>query len=91
MVPTVNTPIGTARAVAKALGRPFVAPTPRGLQTFDASHLDSVSAERWSDAFLTDAAAGIRKCFAEDVDAGSDAVQADSATRPARQGRQAAS
>jgi hypothetical protein len=62
-VPTVNSSQGTARAVASALGLPLVAPELAGLNTFDASHLDQPSAERWSAAFFDDAGAQIRTCL----------------------------
>jgi hypothetical protein len=55
--------IETAGAVASALGLPLVAPELDGLQTFDGSHLDPPSAERWSKAFLEAADQQIRKCL----------------------------
>ncbi len=63
MVPTVDTKIGTAKAIALALGRPLIAPELSGLTTFDKSHLDQPSAQRWSTAFLADAGPQIRKCL----------------------------
>jgi hypothetical protein len=39
-----------------------VAPRLEGLKTFDGSHLDRESAERWSKAFLQASAAQIRRC-----------------------------
>lgn len=57
--PSVN----TATAVAKALGLSFVAPHLDGLRTYDGSHLDRPSAERWSDAFLREAGPQIQKCI----------------------------
>jgi hypothetical protein len=63
MVPSVNTPIGTAKAIAQALGRKLVAPELAGLITFDGSHLDQDSAERWSTAFMAAAGPQIRKCL----------------------------
>jgi hypothetical protein len=62
-VPTVDSKLGTAKAVASALGLPLVAPELAGLSTFDASHLDQRSAERWSAAFIDAAAAQIRACL----------------------------
>lgn len=64
MVPTVNTPIGTARAIAQALDRDLIAPELDGLYTFDESHLDPESAQRWSSAFLSAAGPEIQKCLA---------------------------
>jgi hypothetical protein len=55
--------IETAGAVAKALGLALVAPEPDGLQTFDGSHLDPASAERWSKAFFEAADSQMRKCL----------------------------
>jgi hypothetical protein len=55
--------IETAGAVAKALGLTLVAPELDGLQTFDGSHLDPPSAERWSKAFFEAADQQMRKCL----------------------------
>jgi hypothetical protein len=63
MVPTAETKIGTANAIAAALGMKVVAPELEGLRTFDGSHLDHPSAERWSKAFLEMAAPQIRACM----------------------------
>jgi hypothetical protein len=62
MVPSGGTNLGTASAIATALGMTLVTPKLEGLQTFDGSHLDKTSAERWSDAFLKAAGPQIRKC-----------------------------
>lgn len=61
-IPTVNTGMGTARAIAEALGLPLVAPEVPGLDTFDGSHLDPRSAELWSKAFIEAAEPRIREC-----------------------------
>jgi hypothetical protein len=63
MVPFVGTGIGTANVVASDLGTNLVVPELDGLLTFDGSHLDHASAERWSKAFLHAAAPRIRKCL----------------------------
>jgi hypothetical protein len=63
MVPTVDTSIGTAKSVAQTLGRQLVAPQLSGLDTFDQSHLDQPSAERWSAAFMAEAGPQIQKCL----------------------------
>ena len=60
---TPGTEFGTARALAAELGVPFVSPQIEGLRTFDGSHLDRQSAERWSTAFMNAAAPLIRKCL----------------------------
>lgn len=55
--------IETAADVAKELGVSFVPATLDGLQTFDGSHLDQSSAERWSEAFFKVAGPQILKCL----------------------------
>jgi hypothetical protein len=62
MVPTVKTNMGTAKAIAAALELPLVAPELDGLTTFDESHLDGPSAERWSTAFFEAASPRLEKC-----------------------------
>jgi hypothetical protein len=52
MVPYKDTPVAAAAEIATALGIPLVMPRLDGLTTFDGSHLDSASAERWSAEFL---------------------------------------
>jgi hypothetical protein len=63
LVPTVETQTETASAIAAALGLELIAPQLEGLQTFDGSHLDSPSAERWSKAFFEAAGPKIRQCI----------------------------
>jgi hypothetical protein len=63
MVPTVHTAIGSARAIAAAVGAPLIAPQIEGLTTFDTSHMDRASAERWSAAFLEAAGPRINQCL----------------------------
>jgi hypothetical protein len=65
IVPTVNTGIGTAKAIAGALGFNLVAPRLVGLVTFDQVHLDPESAQRWSAAFFEEAGPHIQKCLSE--------------------------
>jgi hypothetical protein len=63
MVPTTGTKVGNAKAIAKALGMNLVVPEDvEGLQTFDGSHLDQPSAERWSRAFFQAASSRIQSC-----------------------------
>lgn len=57
------TSIGTAKAIAAGLGRNLIAPELTGLTTFDGSHLDPQSAERWSAAFSEAAGPSIRQCL----------------------------
>jgi hypothetical protein len=64
MVPSVETKIGKANAIAKGLGAKLVTPgTLEGLQTKDGYHLDQPSAERWSQAFFQAAGPEIRSCL----------------------------
>lgn len=63
IVPTVETKRAEAEAIASAVGLELVAPQVGGLRTFDGSHLDAVSAERWSSAFLDAAAPRLLNCL----------------------------
>jgi hypothetical protein len=66
LVPFVGTKIGDADAIAKGLGMKLVIPGNLGdLQTWDESHLDRPSAERWSRAFFQAAGPEIRSCLTE--------------------------
>jgi hypothetical protein len=65
IVPTVKTGLGTAKAIAGALGFNLVAPRLPGLLTFDPVHLDPKSAQSWSAAFFEEAGPQIRKCLSE--------------------------
>ena len=62
IVPTVETKRAEAMAIAARLGYDLLAPQIDGLRTFDGSHLDEASAERWSAAFLREAGPRIRRC-----------------------------
>ncbi|HEY1391899.1 MAG TPA: hypothetical protein VFV25_00885 [Methylibium sp.] len=62
IVPTVETKRDEARAIAQKLGLDLLEPRVDGLRTFDGSHLDGGSAERWSEAFLREAGPRIRRC-----------------------------
>lgn len=62
VVPTVETKRIEAMAIAAKLGHDLLAPQIDGLRTFDGSHLDEASAERWSAAFLGEAGPRIRRC-----------------------------
>jgi hypothetical protein len=63
-VPTVDGRRATAAASAEAVGRDFMAPSIDGLLTFDGSHLDEASAERWAAAFFQQAGPRIDTCVA---------------------------
>lgn len=67
IVPTVNTRYAEAAAIAARLHVPLVAPRLAGLRTFDGSHLDRVSAARWSQAFYSSAGSAIERCLARPV------------------------
>jgi hypothetical protein len=62
LVPYRDTRRAEAAAIAQALGIELLAPQLTGLQTFDGSHLDEASAERWSAAFLDAAGPRIHEC-----------------------------
>jgi hypothetical protein len=65
-VPSVETSMGNANAVAVGVGAKLVIPESlQGLQTFDGSHLDQLSAERWSQAFFQASGSTIRSCLEE--------------------------
>ncbi len=65
-VPTVGTKIGNIKAIASALGADLMVPEiPTELKTYDGSHLDQPSAERWSQAFFQVASSRIRSCLEE--------------------------
>jgi hypothetical protein len=64
IVPTVETKRAEAMAIAAKLGQDLLAPQIEGLSTFDGSHLDEASAERWSTAFFQEAGPRIRSCVA---------------------------
>jgi hypothetical protein len=63
LVPSPTTRRAEAEAIAAGLGRPLVAPPVEKLRTFDDTHLDEASAQRWSEAFLTAAGNQIRGCL----------------------------
>jgi hypothetical protein len=62
IVPTTDTRLAEASGIANALEQPLFVPPIEGLRTFDGSHLDAASAERWSKAFLETAGAQIGTC-----------------------------
>jgi hypothetical protein len=54
---------GFSNALAIELGMTLVSPHLDGIRTYDGWHLDYESAERWSKAFLQEAAPQIRQCI----------------------------
>ena len=62
-IPMVETKIGNAKAIASALGEDLVMPEIQGLLTFDGTHMEKKSAERWSSAFFQAAGPKIRSCL----------------------------
>jgi len=65
VVPTVDTKLSVANAIASGLGKKLVVPQYLDdLQTLDGIHLEPASAERWSEAFLKAAGPQIQKCVA---------------------------
>lgn len=63
IVPTVGAKRAFATAVASASGIDLISPSVPGLRTYDGSHLDPDSADRWSRAFLEAAGPRIRSCL----------------------------
>jgi len=62
-IPMVETKIGNAKAIAAALGEDLVMPEIQELLTFDGTHMEKKSAERWSSAFFQAAGPKIRSCL----------------------------
>jgi hypothetical protein len=63
IVPSVDTRRAEAESIAKALGLDLVAPQVTGLTTFDGSHLDAPSAQRWAAAFFEAAGPRLAECL----------------------------
>jgi hypothetical protein len=64
-VPTKENERTTAEALAVALGDELMSPRIEGLRTFDGSHLDRQSAERFAGAFLEIGGPRLRRCLEE--------------------------
>lgn len=64
VVPSGETPWAEAEAFAAGAGVELLAPNAEGLRTFDDSHLDARSAERWSAEFLAMAGDKLANCVA---------------------------
>ena len=63
IVPTFKTRRAAAEEIASQLGVSLISPTVDGLYTFDGSHLERASAERWSTEFLRAAGPRIKQCL----------------------------
>lgn len=63
ITPYNATMLTEATAIASALGLELFFPAVEGLRTFDGSHLDPPSAERWSKAFFNVAGDRIQNCL----------------------------
>jgi hypothetical protein len=61
-IPWPKEHVGTGRALAEYLGVRFILPRVAGLRTFDDSHLDADSAERFSAAFVRELDPIVREC-----------------------------
>lgn len=62
-VPTSKGKPFIAQGIASRLGTSFIAPQLASLSTFDGSHLDTVSSERWSKEFLTELEPILKSCL----------------------------
>lgn len=65
IAPSNATKLEEASTIVRALGGDLVVPQADNLMTFDGSHLDRPSAERWSQAFFEAAGPRIRACLQE--------------------------
>ena len=63
LAPWAGTRRAEATAIARALGLNLIAPNLEGLATYDGSHLDLPSRERWAAAFFNAAGPQIRQCL----------------------------
>jgi len=63
IVPYSSTKRAEATAIAELLGMELISPSLDGLHTFDGSHLDRPSAQRWSEAFFVAAKPRIDACL----------------------------
>jgi hypothetical protein len=72
VVPYPTTRRAEAEAIASAVGIELISPTVEDLRTFDGSHLDHESAQRWSKAFFDLAGPRIQRCLASTTKAAAD-------------------
>ena len=63
LAPWAGTRRAEATAIADALGMKLISPNLEGLATYDGSHLDLPSRERWARAFFETAGPQIRQCL----------------------------
>lgn len=62
-IPTVNGKPFIAQGIATVLGLTYIAPQLDGLFTYDNSHLQKASSERWSKAFLKELEPVLARCM----------------------------
>jgi hypothetical protein len=62
-IPTGYDFSGLARAIAEALGTPYINPAIDGLTMIDGAHLDAPSASAWSERFWIEATPTITRCL----------------------------
>lgn len=67
VVPSHATQSAEAATIARRVGLELVNPQLQGLHTFDETHLDAPSAERWSKAFFDAAGPRIQQCLSPRV------------------------
>jgi hypothetical protein len=63
IAPYPGTKLAEITSIADSLGLALIVPRLEGLRTFDGSHLDGPSAERWSNAFFEGAGPQIKRCL----------------------------
>jgi hypothetical protein len=63
IIPSGETRRSEAQAISRSVGIELISPQVDGLTTFDGSHLDPASAERWSTAFFSAAGERIAHCL----------------------------
>lgn len=63
IVPYPGAKLAEAKAIANAVGLDLIVPNVSDLRTYDGSHLDASSAERWSQAFYEAAGPRIKACL----------------------------
>jgi hypothetical protein len=67
LVPWELTASSRAIVIAEELGLPLIAPFMNDLETFDGSHLEPGSAQRWASAFFAAAGPSIQRCLNDET------------------------